>query len=348
MKLSDFDFFLPEDLIAQTPASIRNESRLLVLERNNGTIHHDSFANLSKYLFNHPLMVFNDTQVIPVKLFGHEPASGKRVEILLIREEETGVWESLVKGLGKFKPGAEWLFGNGELSAVLLKKREGRGVLRFSWSGSFEEILNRVGEAPLPPYIKRDYKESEHLKKLDRERYQTVYAKKKGAIAAPTAGLHFIEKQLNDIQSRHADVASLTLHVGPGTFQPIRVEDVTSHKMEREYFHIPKETWNLLFKAKNEKQSILAVGTTATRVLESVDIQSATEQDVDGWTDRFIFPGKNFETVNHLLTNFHLPKSTLYLLVCAFAGKERMEKTYSEAVKKRYRFFSYGDAMLIL
>lgn len=293
-------------------------------------------------------MVFNDTQVMPVKLLGQDRTSGKNVEVLLIREKESGVWEAQVKGLGKFKPGGDWMFGNGELSAVLLEKKAGRGVLRFSWSGNFEEILNRVGEMPLPPYIKRNQKKNQGLKKLDQERYQTVYAKKKGAIAAPTAGLHFTEQQLRDIRSHDADAASLTLHVGPGTFQPIRADDVTSHKMEPEYFHIPKDTWNLLAQAKIKQQGILAVGTTTARVLESLDFLSTTRQDIDGWTDIFLFPGKNFKTVNHLLTNFHLPKSTLYLLVCAFAGKDQIEKTYAEAVKMRYRFFSYGDAMLIL
>jgi S-adenosylmethionine:tRNA ribosyltransferase-isomerase len=253
-----------------------------------------------------------------------------------------------MKGLGKTKVGAEFVFGDGELTAFLADKKADRGFLRFQGSGDLTSILNRVGRPPLPPYIHRGFHDGDELQGMDRERYQTVYAEKTGAIAAPTAGLHFTPPLLDTIRSKHADTAALTLHVGAGTFQSPRQDKVALHKMEKEYFHIPAETCNRLIKSMKNKQKILAVGTTATRVLETAAIASPVSQDVSGWTDRFIYPGQKFNMVQQLLTNFHLPKSTLYLLVCAFAGKPLVEKAYHEAIRRKYRFFSYGDAMLTL
>ena len=348
MKFSEFDFLLPKELIAQTPMPRRDQSRLMIVNRQSGEIRHDIFANITIHISGHPLMVFNNTRVIPAKLLGYKKNSEKNTEILLVRERHPSEWEVLMKGLGKVKIGTEFVFGNGDLMAFLVDKNEERGFLRFQNSGDMESILNRVGKAPLPPYIHRNFDDEPELQKMDRERYQTVYADKTGAIAAPTAGLHFTQPLLDAIRSQCADTVALTLHVGAGTFQSPRQDDVVLHKLEKECFHIPADTWNRLVKSVNEKQKIMAVGTTATRVLETAAITSPVSQDVFGWTDRFIYPGQKFNMVQQLLTNFHLPKSTLYLLVCAFAGKSLAEKAYSEAVKQKYRFFSYGDAMLIL
>lgn len=253
-----------------------------------------------------------------------------------------------MKGLGKLKLGAEFAFGDSELTAFLVDKNENRGFLRFQCSDDLTLTLNRLGKPPLPPYIHRGVNDGDDLQRMDLERYQTVYAEKTGAIAAPTAGLHFTPHLLDTIRSHYADTTALTLHVGPGTFQNPRQDDIALHKMEKERFHISADTWNRIDKSQKDKQKILAVGTTATRVLETVSITSPASQDQSGWTDRFIYPGQKFKTVQQLLTNFHLPKSTLYLLVCAFAGKELIEKAYKEAIQQKYRFFSYGDAMLII
>lgn len=320
----------------------------MIVCRETGEIRHDVFSNVPRYLSDRPLMAFNDTRVFPAKLVGHKKDTGRRVEVLMVREQRPSVWEVLLKGLGRMKIGAEFVFGEGELTALLEDKNGERGFLRFQRSGDLIPVLNRIGKPPLPPYIRRTLDDGEDIQEMDRERYQTVYAGKAGAIAAPTAGLHFTRELLEKIRSRYADTVTLTLHVGPGTFKPLRDEDIARHKMEKEYFHISADAWNRLLKAIEENQKILAVGTTATRVLESVEIASPTAKDISGWTDRFIYPGQKFKIVRQLLTNFHLPKSTLYLLVCAFAGKKLIEKAYGEAIRQKYRFFSYGDAMLIL
>lgn len=347
-KFSEFDFLLPQELIAQIPAPERDQSRLMIVHRETGKIHHDLFSNITQYIAGHPVMVFNNTRVIPAKLFGHRKESGKPVEVLMVREHGPSEWEVVLKGLGKLKVGTEFIFESGELTAILVDKNKERGFLRFQCSGDLASVLERVGRPPLPPYIRRGFHDGADLQRMDRERYQTTYAEKMGAIAAPTAGLHFTQPLLDTIGSHYADTVALTLHVGVGTFQSPRQDEISLHKMEKEYFHIPANTWNRLLRGLQDNQKILAVGTTATRALESVEINSPVSKDVFGWTDRFIYPGQKFNIVQQLLTNFHLPKSTLYLLVCAFAGKAVVEKAYSEAVRRKYRFFSYGDAMLIL
>jgi len=293
-------------------------------------------------------MVLNDTRVIPAKLVGRKKETGKTVELLLVREEGPMLWEALVKGLTKFKAGQVIIFSNTEMTATMVERRGDRGLLRFGPGESLSKFLDTAGKIPLPQYIRRDNGNSDCLDKLDRERYQTVYSKQPGAVAAPTAGLHFTSEMLEEIRKHYADTAYLTLHVGPGTFQPVRCEDVKSHKMAKEEFHISDDAWNKVYRAKVAGQKVLAVGTTSTRALESLDFNGVRKEGSSGWTDRYIYPGQIFRTVDQLLTNFHLPKSTLYILVCAFAGKELMERAYQEAVRSNYRFFSYGDAMLIL
>lgn len=348
MKLSDYDFNLPQELIAQTPTEHRDQSRLMVVDRTTSTISHDVFSNLCRYLPGHPLMVFNDTRVIPAKLPGVRKESGKYVEFILIRETEPTVWEALVKGLGKMKPGTEFSLCDGAVTAILKDRRDNRAILKLIYQGELRSILDASAKMPLPPYIRRNSHDNAELLEMDRQRYQTVYSANEGGIAAPTAGLHFTPRLMDEIGSGNADLAFLTLHVGVGTFMPIRTQDVRDHKMQREDFLIQKETWNRLVSAKKQGQKILAVGTTTTRVLESLSFDFQTEKDVPGGTEIFIFPGRKFRTVNHLLTNFHLPKSTLFLLVCAFSGTNLMLKAYEEAIRNEYRFFSYGDAMLIL
>lgn len=307
----------------------------------------DIFANITQYLPRHPLMVFNNTKVIPAKLFGRPKGTDKQIEILLIRENQPLVWEVMIKGLGKFKTGAEFIFGDDELlKGTLVDKMDGRGLIQFRSATELALIIERVGRPPLPPYIRRSLNDGNDMRLLDRERYQTVFAEHAGAIAAPTAGLHFTHSLLETIKSQYADIVSLTLHVGIGTFQSPRQDDVCQHKIDKEFFQISTESWNKILNVLHEDGKILAVGTTSTRVLETLGTNPA--KVLTGWTDRFIYPGQEFKIVNHLLTNFHLPKSTLYLLVCAFAGKSLMEKAYSVAIHQKFRFFSYGDAMLIL
>jgi len=348
MKLSEFDFCLPTNLIAQTPAPTRNQSRLMVVDRAEGEISHAMFAALPDYLISHPLIVLNDTRVIPARLMGRNKETGKAVELLLVREKSPMLWEALVKGLTKLKPGQVIVFNNTEMTATMVERRDDKALLCFSPGETFASFLDIAGKVPLPQYIHRDNGNAGNLDALDRERYQTVYANQPGAIAAPTAGLHFTSEMLETIRERYADIARLTLHVGPGTFQPVRCDDVKSHKMAREEYYISADTWNQVYRAKKAGQNVLAVGTTTTRVLESLDFNCVKEEGNSGWTERFIYPGQKFKAVDQLLTNFHLPKSTLYMLVCAFAGKGLMERAYREAVRSEYRFFSYGDAMLIL
>lgn len=347
MKLSDFDFQLPRELIAQTPSPKRGESRLLVLDRSTQSIEHTSFNALPDYLKENPIMVFNDTRVLPAKLEGTLADQGKPIEVLLIKKETPDTWEVLMKDLKKYKPGQRLVFGNGNLEAEFVERRQESGVIRFSPSPDLEHLLETYGKMPLPHYIHRSPGDGPSTGQLDRERYQTVFARNTGAIAAPTAGLHFTEEMLIRLMDC-AEPAYLTLHVGTGTFQPVRVEDIRQHQMKEEFYHIPRETWNTLQQAKILKRKIMAVGTTATRVLESVEFNREEKSDVSGWTDRFIYPGQTFRNTDHLLTNFHLPKSTLYMLACAFAGTSYIKNAYQEAVQAKYRFFSYGDAMLIL
>ena len=347
-KLLDFDFDLPEALIAQKPLKFRDQSRLMILDRKTQTIDHAVFSDLPHHLPAPSLMVLNDTKVIPAKLQGHLVSGGREVEILLLRENDDDHWEALVKGLGKLKKGTEIGFGGEPLKATLTARQNDRAILKLTCPGDLRLVLNRVATPPLPPYIHRDAAAKENLTELDRKRYQTVFAKHAGAIAAPTAGLHFTPKLLESLDREGIDCAFLTLHVGVGTFQPIRSEDIREHSMEAEQFHVTTETLKKLVQARKKGKDIIAVGSTSARVLESMNLDAVMDRDISGWTDRFIYPGQKLKAVDRLLTNFHLPKSTLYLLVCAFAGKDLIEKAYQEAVRHNYRFFSYGDAMLIL
>ncbi len=325
----------------------RNQSRLMVVDRKTKSIQQDYFYNLNKYLDPTYTLIFNNTKVIPVKLFGKKEGNQKSFEVLLVKEVQDGVWESLIKGLKKLNIGTSLFFANGKLEAKLTSKEQGRGILEFSPKQNVTKLLEQFGDMPLPPYIKRE--QNNKYFDLDRERYQTVYAKEEGAIAAPTAGLHFTQEQIEQLKENGIGSLFVTLHVGPGTFQPIREENILLHKMESEKFILTKESWNQLLKLKVNKNNILAVGTTATRVLESVDIlEAASQSHVSGWTDLFIYPGYRFKNVNKLLTNFHLPKSTLFMLVCAFGGQSLIKQAYKQAVENKFRFFSYGDAMLIL
>ena len=292
-------------------------------------------------------MVFNDTRVLPAKLEGTTGEQGKRIEVLLVKEEEPGIWLVLMKDLKKYKPGQSLIFAKGNLKAEFVERKDDLGLIRFSSNSDINDQLEKFGKMPLPHYIHRSSEDDAGIGQQDRERYQTVFARNTGAIAAPTAGLHFTGEMLDRLTDC-AEPVYLTLHVGPGTFQPVRDDDIRKHQMKKEYFNIPTATWDAILRAKNENRKIMAVGTTATRVLESVELNGEEKNDVTGWTDRFIYPGQTFKNTDHLLTNFHLPKSTLYMLVCTLAGSSLTQKAYQEAIQRKYRFFSYGDAMLIL
>ena len=348
LNLADFDFELPEGLIAQKPLTNRDQSRLMILDRKTGAITDELFSNLPKYIAPRSLVIFNDTKVVPSKLSGYFIKNGRPVEVLLVRETREKYWEALIRGLAKLKPGTEMEFGKGVLKATLEGRQDDKAIIKLAYEGELKIILNRIAKMPLPPYIERKARTENDLPDLDRKRYQTVFARHPGAIAAPTAGLHFTPHTMASLENNGIEVAYLTLHVGVGTFQPIRTENVIEHKMQAEQFHIPKSTVKSLKDAIKSTRDIIAVGSTATRVLEAVDLDTLELEEISGWTDRFIYPGQNFEMVNHMLTNFHLPKSTLYLLVCAFAGKNLIEEAYKRAIEQKYRFFSYGDAMLIL
>ena len=349
LKLKDFDFQLPDSLIAQKPLNIRDQSKLMVIDRKSSSIKHEIFSRIPHLIPTQSLMVFNNTKVIPSKLNGHQIKNGRPIEILLIRKtSDEAQWESLIKGLKKLRLGTEMVFGNGELKAILTGRHEDKAILKLIYDGNLDNVLNRIGKMPLPPYIRRKANEDNSLSGQDKEKYQTIFASHPGAIAAPTAGLHFTPRIIELLNKKGVDTASLTLHVGIGTFQPIRTETIIEHKMQPEQFYIPEETSKALINARKDLKKIVGIGSTVTRVLESVKLNRLKPSVSSGWTDRFIYPGSKFKVVDHLLTNFHLPKSTLYLLVCAFAGKKLIMEAYKEAILKKYRFFSYGDAMLII
>ena len=347
-KLSNYDFELPQNLIAQNPTQRRGQSRLLVVNRSDQTLTHDVFTNLKDHLKNHPLMVINDTQVIPAKILAKSLSNSREIELLLIRELEPGVWETMFKGLSRLKPGSKFQLTNSDLKAVFIRRKEAHAAIRFSSPEGLTNYLKDNGRMPLPPYIHRPLDTNSNTLENDKKRYQTVFAKQAGAIAAPTAGLHFTHNQLASLRQKTVDIARLTLHVGPGTFIPIREENITNHKMLEEYYQVTPSNWNKISQAKKKGQSILAVGTTTTRVLESQEFTETIRKKAAGWCNCFIYPGWGFRNVDHLLTNFHLPQSTLFLLVCAFMGENLAKKAYKEAIRQKYRFFSYGDAMLIL
>lgn len=341
MKLEDFDYDLPEELIAQTPLQNRAASRLMVLNKQTGEIEHKIFSDIIHYLNPGDCLVLNDTKVMPARLFGMKEDTNAHVEVLLLKQIEGDKWETLVKPAKRIKPGTVISFGGGKLYAKCIDTLEyGGRIFEFQYDGIFYEILDELGEMPLPPYIK---------KRLDdADRYQTVYAREIGSAAAPTAGLHFTEKLLADIKNKGVHIAFITLHVGLGTFRPVNVESIEEHEMHAEFYHMTEETANLLNEVKKNGGRIISVGTTSTRTLETIASRhNGSFVAESGWTDIFIYPGFQFKAIDCLITNFHLPKSTLIMLVSALAGREHILHAYETAVKERYRFFSFGDAMFI-
>jgi len=341
MKLEDFDYDLPEELIAQTPLQDRAASRLMVLNKQTGEIEHKIFSDIIHYLNPGDCLVLNDTKVMPARLFGMKEDTNAHVEVLLLKQIEGDKWETLVKPAKRIKPGTVISFGGGKLYAKCIDTLEyGGRIFEFQYDGIFYEILDELGEMPLPPYIK---------KRLDdADRYQTVYAREIGSAAAPTAGLHFTEKLLADIKNKGIHIAFITLHVGLGTFRPVNVESIEEHEMHAEFYHMTEETANLLNEVKKNGGRIISVGTTSTRTLETIASRhNGSFVAESGWTDIFIYPGFQFKAIDCLITNFHLPKSTLIMLVSALAGREHILHAYETAVKERYRFFSFGDAMFI-
>ena len=340
LKTSDFYYELPEELIAQEPISDRSASRLMVLDKNSGSIEHKHFYDITDYLNEGDTLILNDTKVIPARLYGSKEGTGGAIEFLLLTKRTLDVWEVILKPGRKAKVGARFVFGNGELRAEILDiVNDGNRLVKFEYEGVFEEVLDRLGEMPLPPYI---------TKKLeDKDRYQTVYAKNSGSAAAPTAGLHFTPELLDKIKAKGVNIGFVTLHVGLGTFRPVKVEDIKDHKMHSEFYILPEETAEIVNRTKENGKRVVSVGTTATRVLETAGREGMQLKAMTGWTDIFISPGSEFHVIDALITNFHLPESTLIMLVSALAGRENVLRAYAEAVKEKYRFFSFGDAMLI-
>ncbi|ESL04602.1 S-adenosylmethionine:tRNA ribosyltransferase-isomerase [Catonella morbi ATCC 51271] len=341
MKTSDFFYELPEELIAQDPLEDRTASRLLVLDRKTDKLEHKIFSDVIDYLNPGDCLVINNTRVIPARLIGEKEGTGGKVEILLLKRRENDIWESLVKPGKKLRPGARVTFGDGRLKAEILEiAEEGNRLVKFYYEGIFEEILDSLGEMPLPPYITH--------KLEDKEMYQTVYAKFDGSAAAPTAGLHFTNELLEKIRHKGVRIASITLHVGLGTFRPVKVEDVNNHHMHTEWYEVNKEAADIINETKKNGGRVICVGTTSCRTIESVADENGLMSAKTGETDIFIYPGYKFKVMDGLITNFHLPESTLVMLVSAFAGKERVLSAYETAVKEIYRFFSFGDAMILI
>lgn len=340
MKVSDFYFDLPEELIAQEPLEKRDNSRLLVLDKETGEINHKHFIDILEYINEGDCLVLNNSRVIPARLFGIKKDTGAKIEFVLLKRVDKDKWETLVKPGKKAKPGTEFVFGEGELTCKVLETTEiGGRIIEFSYEGIFEEVLDKLGQMPLPPYITKQLK--------DKERYQTVYSKIKGSAAAPTAGLHFTKELLEKIKEKGVKIAYVTLHVGLGTFRPVKVEDVTSHIMHSEFYSVDEESADIINATKKSGKRIITVGTTSTRTLETLGGENGFIKPSSGWTDIFIYPGYKFKVVDNLITNFHLPESTLIMLVSTLAGQENTLNAYLEAVKERYRFFSFGDAMFI-
>ena len=340
MKTADFDYYLPDELIAQTPLEKRDNSRLLILDKDTGNIEHKHFSNIIDYLDKGDVLVLNDTKVMPARLYGVKEDTNASIEVLMLKEIGNNTWECLCKPAKRVKVGTIITFGDGRLKAKCIDiKEEGIRVFDLIYKGILYEILDSLGEMPLPPYI--------HEKLKDKDRYQTVYAKNIGSAAAPTAGLHFTNELLDKIKNKGIIVTYITLHVGLGTFRPVSVDDVSSHKMHSEFYQMDKDTADILNKAKYEGRRIISIGTTSTRTLETIMSLYNEFRECSGWTDIFIYPGYKFKAINALITNFHLPKSTLIMLVSALAGKDYIMKAYREAVDKEYRFFSFGDSMFI-
>lgn len=340
MKVEDFDYYLPEELIAQTPLAKRDSSRLLVLDKKTGEYEDKHFYDIVDYLEEGDTLVLNDTKVLPARLIGEKEETHAVIEVLLLKNIAGDDWECLVKPARRIKVGTTVTFGNGKLKARCIKEMdEGIRHFTFEYSGIFLEVLEELGTMPLPPYI--------HEKLADQSRYQTVYAKEVGSAAAPTAGLHFTKELLAKIENKGVHVAYVTLHVGLGTFRPVSVDKIEEHKMHSEYYHMTGEVADLLNKTKKEGHRIIAVGTTSTRTLETIMTKYGKFQECSGWTDIFIYPGYTFKGISALITNFHLPKSTLVMLVSALATRENILNAYKHAVDEKYRFFSFGDAMFI-
>jgi len=340
METKDFDFYLPEELIAQTPLENRDHSRLMVLDKETGKIEHKHFYDIIDFLNKGDCLVLNNTRVLPARLIGEKQETGGKIEFLLLKRVELDTWEALVKPGKKAKIGSRFTFGNGLLhTEVIGIGDEGSRIIKFEYKGVFEEILDELGQMPLPPYI------TEKLE--DKERYQTVYSKNQGSAAAPTAGLHFTNELLSKIESKGVKIAYITLHVGLGTFRPVKVDKIEEHKMHSEFYIIDDETANIINDTKKQGNKVITVGTTSTRTLESVANKDGIIKPSSGWTDIFIYPGYDFKIVDNLITNFHLPESTLIMLVSTLAGQEKTLNAYKTAVEERYRFFSFGDAMFI-
>lgn len=341
LKTSDFYFDLPEELIAQDPLQVRSASRLLVLDKESGKTSHRGFSDILHYLAPGDCLVLNDTKVIPARLLGSKEDTGGAVEVLLLKRREKDVWECLVKPGKKAKPGTRLKFGDGLLTAEVLETvEEGNRLIRFFYEGIFEEVLDRLGEMPLPPYITH--------KLEDKNRYQTVYAKQEGSAAAPTAGLHFTKELLADIEKKGVELAYVTLHVGLGTFRPVKAEHILEHHMHSEYYQVSKESAEKINHAKRTGRRVICVGTTSCRTVESAAREDGIVRPGCGDTEIFIYPGYRFKVLDALITNFHLPESTLIMLVSALAGRENVLHAYEEAVSEKYRFFSFGDAMLVM
>lgn len=341
MKRTDFYYELPEELIAQDPLEDRSSSRLLVLDRKSGAVSHHVFREITEYLKEGDCLVINDTKVIPARLIGSKIGTDAKIEVLLLKRKENNIWETLVKPGKKMKAGAKLSFGDGLLTGEVIDiVEEGNRLIRFSFEGIFEEILDQLGQMPLPPYITHQLQ--------DKNRYQTVYAKHSGSAAAPTAGLHFTPELLRAIEERGIEIAKVTLHVGLGTFRPVKADEITDHHMHSEFYQIDEEAAKKINRAKETGNRVICVGTTSCRTIESAADESGHLKAKSGWTDIFIYPGYEFRALDGLITNFHLPESTLIMLVSALAGRENVLAAYEEAVKERYRFFSFGDAMLVI
>ena len=341
MKTSDFYYYLPEELIAQTPAEPRDSSRLLVLNRTSGELEHRHFYDILDYLNEGDCLILNDSRVLPARLFGSKDGTGANVEFLLLRCLGGSRWECLTKPGRRAKAGSSFVFGDGVMSCTVADVTEdGNRIVDFECEGSFYENLDRLGQMPLPPYI--------HEKLADKERYQTVYSREKGSAAAPTAGLHFTPELLKRAEEKGVKLGFVTLHVGLGTFRPVKVDDVTKHKMHSEHYELSEKTAELINETKKSGGRVISVGTTSCRTLETVAKKEGCIRASEGWTDIFIYPGFRFEVIDGLITNFHLPESTLIMLVSAFAGFDNVMKAYKTAVEEKYRFFSFGDSMCIL
>lgn len=341
MKLDMFDFHLPEELIAQVPLEDREASRLMVLDKETGKLQHDVFSHITEYIKPGDCLVLNDTKVLPARLYGSKEGTGAKIEVLLLKQEHDDVWETLVKPAKRIKEGSTIVFGDGKLIAVCTGVLEHGGrILEFKYDGIFYEILEKLGEMPLPPYIKEQLD--------DQDRYQTVYARERGSAAAPTAGLHFTEELLEKLKGMGVHIAFITLHVGLGTFRPVSVDDIDSHEMHSEFYQMTEGTARLLNDVKEKGGKIITVGTTSTRTLETIASRNdGVFKEENGWTSIFIYPGYEFKGIDAMITNFHLPKSTLIMLISALAGREHVLHAYETAVEEKYRFFSFGDAMLI-